>query len=411
MEKSKINSPSYYIKKRLFGNKSAVFGLAVISIAFVIAILGYLIMPDSTPNANDGAVEIKKRPPMFSTLILKRTKAKHVEDVSFWTTMWVGQESQYKIEPILNYQFLEDSLTIQIAALGGKGKIKRDEAIIPMVYPIYAGASTELGRKKWRIVGSKIQYLDTEGKVQEVSKKVLLETFLDKHVETRTYWLGTDVSGRDLFSELIFGTRISLSIGFIAVIISMFVGITIGSIAGFFRGWVDDVMMWIMTVVWAVPGIMLVIAISLALNSKGVWVAFVAVGLTMWVDVARVIRGQILEIREKQFVEAARALGLSNMRIIFKHILPNTLGPMIVVATANFAAAILIEAGLSFLGLGVQPPTPSWGTMVHDGYLMMTSEGSAHLIIFPSLSISILVLAFNLLGNGLRDAFDPKTLS
>ncbi len=398
------------IKKRLFGNKSAVFGLVVISIAFLIAVLGYLIMPDSTPNANDGAVEIKKKPPMFSTLVLKTTKAKYVEDVNFFTTMWNGQESQYKIEPILSYQFLEDSLTIRIAALGGRGKITREESIIPIIYPIYAGASTQLGRKKWKISGSSVQYLDIEGKLQTVSKKVLLQTFLNNHAEKRTYWLGTDVSGRDLLSELIFGTRISLSIGFIAVIISMFVGITIGSIAGFFRGWVDDVMMWIMTVVWAVPGIMLVIAISLALNSKGVWVAFVAVGLTMWVDVARVIRGQILEIREKQFVEAARALGLSNIRIIFKHILPNTLGPMIVVATANFAAAILIEAGLSFLGLGVQPPTPSWGTMVHDGYLMMTSEGSAHLIIFPSLSISILVLAFNLLGNGLRDAFDPKTL-
>ncbi|MCP4522348.1 MAG: ABC transporter permease [Cytophagales bacterium] len=402
------HSPSYYIKKRLFANKSAVFGLCIIILASIVAILGYAIMPDDTPNANDGAVEIKKKPPMFSTLVLKTTKAKEVEDVNFFVKMWVGEESPYKIEPILSYDFLKDSLSIRVAVLGGKGKITRTESIIPIVYPLYAGASNELGGKKWKVKVNIISYLDIKGKVQKVDKSQTINHFVENHIEERRYWLGTDISGRDLLSELIFGTRISLSIGFIAVIISMFVGIVIGSIAGFFRGWVDDVMMWIMTVVWAVPGIMLVIAISLALNSKGVWVAFVAVGLTMWVEVARVIRGQILEIREKQFVEAARALGMSNLRIIFKHILPNTLGPMIVVATANFAAAILIEAGLSFLGLGVQPPTPSWGTMVHDGYLMMTNEGSAHLIIFPSLCISILVLAFNLLGNGLRDAFDPK---
>lgn len=406
----KNHSPSYYIRQKLLGNKSAVFGLFIIIIAFLVAILGYLIMPDSTPNANDGAVEIKKKSPMFSTLVLKKRKSKKIEEVGFFSKMLFGQESAYTIEPVMAYAFSKDSLQIDIQVLGGKGKIVKTESIIPMIFPIYAGASTKLGTKKWKVIGDEIQYLDVLGNVQEISKKELLTTFLNEHVETRTYWLGTDISGRDLLSELIFGTRISLSIGFIAVIISMTVGITIGSIAGFFRGWIDDAMMWMMTVVWAVPGIMLVIAISLALNSKGVWVAFVAVGLTMWVDVARVIRGQILEIREKQFVEAARALGIGNLQIIFKHILPNALGPMIVVATANFAAAILIEAGLSFLGLGVQPPTPSWGTMVHDGYLMMTSEGGAHLIIFPSLSISLLVLAFNLLGNGLRDAFDPKTL-
>ncbi|MBC8112118.1 MAG: ABC transporter permease [Verrucomicrobia bacterium] len=205
-----------------------------------------------------------------------------------------------------------------------------------------------------------------------------------------------------------FGTRISLGIGLVAVIISLFVGITIGAIGGFFGGVIDRFVMWLMTVVWSIPSIMLVIAISLALQSKGIWVAFVAVGLTSWVEIARVVRGQIMSIKEKTFVEAARAMGFSNFRIIFIHILPNVLGPIIVIATSNFASAILTEAGLSFLGLGVQPPMPSWGMMVNEGFHNIGTPQSWHLILFPSVAISVMVLAFNLFGNGLRDAYDPQ---
>jgi peptide/nickel transport system permease protein len=186
--------------------------------------------------------------------------------------------------------------------------------------------------------------------------------------------------------------------------------VALGAISGFFGGIVDSIVMWIMTVVWSIPSIMLVIIITIALDSKGIWVTFIAVGLTMWVDIARVVRGQIMSIKEKLFVEAARAFGLSNRRIILKHILPNIVGPLIVISTSNFASAILIEAGLSFLGLGVQPPTPSWGTMISEGFVALGTRGSWHLIVFPSFCISIIVLAFNLFGNGLRDAYDPQSL-
>jgi peptide/nickel transport system permease protein len=163
-------------------------------------------------------------------------------------------------------------------------------------------------------------------------------------------------------------------------------------------------------VVWSVPGIMLVIAITLALNSPGIWVSFVAVGLTMWVEVARVVRGQFLSLKEKTYIEAAKVLGLPRHRIVLKHILPNMAGPLIVIATANFASAILMEAGLSFLGLGVQPPSPSWGMMVNEGFQLIGARASIFLVLSPSVCISLLVLSFNLLGNGLRDAYDPKIL-
>jgi peptide/nickel transport system permease protein len=228
-------------------------------------------------------------------------------------------------------------------------------------------------------------------------------------ISSRTYWLGTDKAGRDELSRLLLGTRISLGIGLVAVLISVLLGMAVGAVAGYVGGWVDSLLLGLMTVVWSIPGIMLVIAISLALDSKGVWTSFVAVGLTMWVDVARVVRGQMLSLREKTFVEAGRVLGLPQSRLIWRHLLPNMTGPLIVLATSNFAAAILLEAGLSFLGLGVQPPAPSWGLMVNEGFQLLGTEAGLWLTLLPGLAISLLVLSFNLLGNGLRDAYDPKT--
>jgi peptide/nickel transport system permease protein len=234
---------------------------------------------------------------------------------------------------------------------------------------------------------------------------------LQKHVEkdnilSRTYWLGTDRFGRDMLGRLILGTRISLGVGFISVIISLFVGITLGAMAGFFRGWVDAFIQWLINVVWSIPTFLWVMAIALVLG-RGFWQVFIAVGLTMWVEVARLVRGQILSARELEYVQAAKALGFGSSRIIYKHLLPNILGPVLVIAAANFASAILLEAGLSFLGVGVQPPAPSWGMMINDHYGYIVVD-AAYLAILPGLAIALLVLAFNLLGNGLRDALDVK---
>ena len=224
--------------------------------------------------------------------------------------------------------------------------------------------------------------------------------------DTRHFLLGTDSYGRDLLSQILIGSRVSLSVGFIAIAIALIIGITLGAIAAYFGGWVDTLIMWFINVVWSIPTVLLVIAITFALG-KGFWQVFVAVGLTMWVDIARVVRGQVFSIKEKEYVEATRALGYRPIRTIFRHILPNIMGSVIVVAASNFASAILLEAGLSFLGIGVQPPTPSWGTMVKEnyGYILLDN---AYLALLPGLAIMLIVLAFMLLGNGIRDALDIK---
>ena len=222
----------------------------------------------------------------------------------------------------------------------------------------------------------------------------------------QTFWLGTDVMGRDLLSRLVLGLRVSLGVGFVAVLISLLVGVLLGAVAGYYGGWIDQLVGWLINVIWSIPSLLLVIAFSLVMG-KGMWQVFLAVGLTMWVDVARMVRGQILGLREQEFVVAAKAMGFSDLRVICKHLLPNVVGPIVIMSASNFATAILVESGLSFLGLGVQPPTASLGMMIKEHYPYIIMD-AAYLAMVPGLVILLLVLAFNLFGNGLSDAFDSK---
>ena len=374
--------PSYYIRQRLLQNKPALFGLLVILFAVLVALAGYAIMPDATPNANNGLVQIQKKQPGFATQVLRVPSVMGAgADVNVLQYLLFGKPSVYNDLPIESYAFDGDSLRVQ--PLRSNNALADQERVFALR----------------NIISDQ----------SEVTGDEAYKAYIVQHqISHRTFWLGTDKAGRDVLSRLILGTRISLGIGFVAVLISLAVGVTIGAVGGYFGGWVDKLMIFLMTVVWSVPSIMLVIAISMALDSKGVWVAFVAVGLTMWVEVARVVRGQILSLKEKTYIEAAQVLGVPQYKIIFRHLLPNMIGPLIVIATANFASAILIEAGLSFLGLGVQPPAPSWGMMVNEGFQLIGARAGLFLVVLPSLCISVLVLAFNLLGNGLRDAYDPK---
>ena len=223
---------------------------------------------------------------------------------------------------------------------------------------------------------------------------------------TRYFPLGTDRFGRDFLSRVVAGSGLSLAVGLVAVLLSLLIGVPLGAFAGYLGGWFDAAVSWLLQVIWSIPTLLLVLAITLAFG-KGFEQVFLAIGLSMWVEVARVVRGQTLALRHIEWVEAGRVLGLSTQRIVLGHILPNLVGPIAVLASANFAAAILIEAGLSFMGVGAQIPMPSWGNLIRDHYSAILT-GHAHLALIPGACIVSLVLSFNALSNALaRQASRP----
>ena len=338
----------------------------------------YFIVPDQTPYSNQMSLPISMQKPGFTTEVLYIKKKNPFDPASFFQQLIAGNPPAYSFIPLQRWHFEKDEIVFE--------EFTGDPSI----------SSIEQRMKLRDLVGlSPVIPLDK-----------LQQTIKQDYLKSKTFRLGTDRYGRDLLSRMIVASRVSLSVGFIAVIISLVIGIFLGSLAGFFRGWVDQLIMWLINVVWSIPTLLLVIAITLALG-KGFTQVFIAVGLTMWVEVARLVRGQIFSLREMQYVEAGRALGFTNMRIINKHILPNVMGPVIVIAASNFASAILLEAGLSFLGMGAQPPTPSWGMMIKENYGYIVAD-AAYLALLPGVAIALMVLSFTLLGNGLRDAFDTK---
>lgn len=347
--------------KKLLKDPLGAGGMVIILLAFFVAIFSYLIIPDHSPNANEMNLPLAGKKPGFEVQMLRLQK-EGFNDTSFWQRLISGAEKPFEEIPIQTY------------------RVEGNE----YVYQEYVGAGAE-------------------GPEERIEKD---ELYGAEPVVTKTYWLGTDKYGRDLLSRLLLGARISFSVGFISVFISLVIGIPMGALAGYYGGVIDKIVMWFINVVWSIPTLLMVIAITLALG-KGFWQVFIAVGFTMWVEVARVVRGQILSVKEKEYIQAAHVLGFSDFRIIFRHILPNVLAPVIVISAANFAAAILIESGLSFLGIGAQPPMPSWGGMIKDHYAYLIVD-KAYLAIAPGLAIMVLVLAFMMLGNSLRDALDVR---
>jgi peptide/nickel transport system permease protein len=222
----------------------------------------------------------------------------------------------------------------------------------------------------------------------------------------RHFWLGTDLLGRDMLSRLMYGARVSLVIGVLANGFALLLGVIFGILAGYFRGWLETLIMRATDVMLAFPIFLLAIALSSSISKPGIWVLVVVIGIVYWAPMTRVIHGEVLSIREKEFVMAARLTGCTDRRILTSHILPHLVAPIIVYTSLGIATTVLLEASLSFIGLGVQPPTPSWGQMIADGQQYYTS--ALWLTLFPGLCIMITVLAFNLVGDGLRDAFDPQ---
>lgn len=377
--------------------------LFFIGLAIIVAVLGYLITPDSSPFANRQHLELATIKPGTTVKMLRVRRNEEKPDKGFLHRMIHGKKSVFKQIPFNNYRFKQDKIIMeQFSKTEVKEPFYQEFSLADVVFPLSTtnpDISTGNG---------KISFNGISGKRKTYSIDDLRKRIKSENIIEQTYLLGTDRFGRDMLSRLLIGTRVSLSVGFISVFISLLIGITLGSLGGFFRGRTDSFIVWLINVVWSMPTLLLVIAITFALG-KGFWQIFVAVGLTMWVEVARVVRGQILSIREKEFVEAGRALGYGSFRLITRHILPNVLGVVIVISAANFASAILIEAGLSFLGIGVQPPMPSWGTMIKENYAYIILD-AAHLAILPGIAIMLMVLAFMLVGNGLRDALDVKTV-
>ncbi len=391
--------------RRFKKDKLAMTGLVLIVIATLISILGYTITPDSTPFANDQKPELHIKEPGFNIELLLMRKNEMEKSENIFTKMFFGVNGKFTTVPVYEYKFeganiIVEEFTGNTPNNGGKTPYN----IADVVYDVNPNTNVKYDEASQTLEF----YVISTGEKMKKTVSELQEIVKEDHIKSKTFLLGTDLAGRDLLSRLMIGTRISLTVGFISVLISIFLGILLGAIAGYYRGKVDDLIMWVINVVWSIPTLLLVIAITLVLG-KGIFQVFIAVGLTMWVDIARIVRGQILSIREKEFVEAGRALGYKNFRIIFKHILPNVMGPVIVIAASNFASAILTEAGLSFLGIGAQPPTPSWGEMInaHRGYVLVDK---AYLAFIPGVAIMVLVLAFMLVGNGLRDSLDTRSL-
>ena len=354
------NSLWYLTLQKFKKNTTGLISLVYIILCGFVALFCYVLAPDNSSSANQMNIEIHSKSPGFSSEFIQVPNQYTSNESSWISTLLYGKKINYTEIPILSYEIQKEHV-----------EIKK-----------YDGTFKSFDLKQF---GSSPE----------------------NYIKKKTFFLGSDKFGRDLWSRILVGTRISFSIGFIAVFISLLIGIPIGALAGYFGGKIDAFIMWIINITWSIPTLLLVIAITLTLG-KGFWQVFIAVGLTMWVEVARIVRGQVITVKQQQYIEAAKALGYSNLRIIFKHILPNILAPVIVISAANFAAAILIESGLSFLGIGAQPPTPSWGAIIknHYNYIIL---GKPFLALAPGIAIMSLVMAFMLLGNSLRDALDVKS--
>lgn len=346
-------------------------GMLVLAIAVVIALLGAYLRPDATKHANDQHLALARQGPGFEVDFLSIPKENTGESELGFLFGGLNLDAE-------RYYF--DSLA-------------NDHQDLILF---------------WQHRETRRLSLDlfAERDVEASASYPILREQLQEYIVNQRYLLGTDSFGRDMLSRLMGGTIVSLSVGLVSVLISLLIGISLGAIAGYYGGWVDRMVMWLINVIWSIPTLLMVIAITLLLG-KGFVQVFIAVGLTMWVEVARIVRGQLMAMRGLPYVESARAMGYSSPRIIFRHLLPNAMGPVIVVSTANFASAILIEAGLSFLGIGTRIPMPSWGGMIKEHYAYITTD-MAYLAILPGLAISLLVLALMLIGNRLRDILDVR---
>lgn len=380
--------------------KGAKIAFIYLAISLFLTILGSFVRPDSTPYANTMHYSIAKQNPGFTVKILKVRKNLVNQSYSFWNRLFLGGQTSAFIEiPIKSYQLIQNQVICELHNAHGTDNLKAF-SLLDIVYPISRNQEVEL-------INNTLKFRDINGTDIQISTEDLVEQFKRNHIENRTFILGTDHLGRDFLSRLMAGGVVSLSVGSITMIISLILGVLFGSISAYYGGWVDAIIGWVIQVFWSIPTLLLVIAIVMS-TSKSFSTIFWAIGLTMWIDIARLVRTQILTLKQKPFVLAARSLGYSNFRIIWHHMLPNLYKTLIVAGVAVFSGAILLEAGLSFLGIGTEAPIPSWGGMIAQ-YKNEINTAKAYMVIIPGVLIANLVLALMTLANEIRrNSIDGK---
>jgi peptide/nickel transport system permease protein len=410
-EEKDLRSTSLYREawRKLKKNKQAMVGLFIIVFASLVAILGANIRPDETEHANDQNPIIQKLQPGSVVNHLLVRKNEDIEEVGFFGKLFMGGAPRlHKYYPFLEYFYEGDQISIEIYS-PHKDKPNympqyKSFSLADVIFPL------DIVNDQKFVKNSDGTYTVNllDGTTATTTLEEMQKTITENNFREVKYYLGTDVNGRDMLSRIMAGTIISLSVGLLSVLISLIIGLLLGALAGYYRGWVDNVIMWFITVVWSIPALLLIISLKMVMGT-GFATVFIAIGLIMWVDLARLVRGQVMSIREKEYIEAGKALGYSNFRIITKHVIPNILGPVIVICATNFVSAILLEAGLSFLGIGAKIPMASWGSMVSQHGAYITNATNGYLAIVPGVCIILLVFSFMMIGNGLRDAFDTKS--
>ena len=352
---------------KYFNNIPYYFSLFFILICFFVSIFSFFIIPDKTINANTMNLSIQSMKPGFNVDVLTVPNFENKSLKSYF----FGLDKPVEQYPINNYWFSNDSINFTLYNKFGENSETKSIHL----------------NKFGKYIESNIQ-----NNVQINQSQIA-----NNYVTNKTFLFGTDIYGRDLFSRVLLGTRVSLSIGIMAVLISTFIGLFFGSLGGYYGGLIDKIVVYIINVFWSIPTLLLVIAISLSLG-KGFWQVYIAIGFSVWVDVARLVRGKVISEKNKDYISASKILGFNNFRIIVSHILPNITGPILIISAANFASSILLESGLSFLGIGTQPPLPSWGYMIKENYQYIIL-GNAYLALTPAICLVLLVSSFMFISN------------
>ncbi|HQW12984.1 MAG TPA: ABC transporter permease [Saprospiraceae bacterium] len=388
--------------KKFISSPLRAFALFFISLCSLLSIFVFLVVQDKTPQINEQIPAISLKEPGFQIILLSVHKESNYPPVPLWRRIFSGSPSTHDLIPVSSWHISGDSIYYKQY----EEEVSRDSIPVQslnLAQIIYGREAVSVLSRQ----GDSIALQVENGMKENFSISQLSKEVRKNHIERRTFWFGTDIFGRSLFARTLLGLRFSLLIGLLAVLLSITIGTMIGMVAGYFGGRIDSVLNYIMNVFWSIPTLILVFAIVLV-TGRGIQNIFIAVGLTMWVDAARLVRGQVLALRSEKYIESVKVMGMGAARIIFRHILPNMMGPLIVIAVSNFASAIIIESGLSYLGFGIQPPAPSLGSLLSENYSYILS-GKPMLAIIPVVVLLLLVFSFNLVGNGIRDIFDVKS--